>query len=254
MKTIKYFWLIILIPTLFNANLIAQERRIVEYDLVVTDTIVDFTGKKKKAMAINGQIPGPTLHFIEGDSAVIRVHNKTKEETTLHWHGLMLPVEHDGVPFLTTAPTYPNESHTYTFPIVQNGTYFYHSHSRTQQQSGVYGPFIIDKKKNDATLRAEDKLPMHTLLLSDWTGLNPNEVMRWLMISSDWPGIKKGSTQSYWEALRANHLGTKFVNEWKRMSAMDISDVHYDKFLINGVESIYTYARVAIDEYNGNLL
>ena len=224
----------ILIFLFIGTTIYAQHRRVIEYDLVVHDTIVDYSGKKRKAIAINGQIPGPTLHFTEGDSAVIRVHNRTKGETTMHWHGLVLPVEQDGVPYLTTAPTFPGETHTYTYPIVQNGTYFYHSHSGTQQQSGVYGAFIIDKKKNDPRLRPEDKLPTEVVMLSDWTDTNPHEVMRWLKTASDWAGIKKKSTQSYWEALRAGYLGTKFKNEWKRMSAMDVSDVYYNKFLVNG--------------------
>lgn len=227
----------ILALLLFSPSISAQNRKVVEYDLVVHDTIVDFSGKKRKALAINGQIPGPVLHFTEGDSAVIRVHNRTKGETTMHWHGLIVPVEQDGVPYLTTAPTFPGQTHTYTYPIVQNGTYFYHSHSGTQQQSGVYGALIIDKKKNDPTLRAEDKLPTEVVMLSDWTDTNPNEVMRWLKTGSDWANIKKKSTQSYWEALRSGYLGTKFLNEWKRMSAMDVSDVYYNNFLINGKES-----------------
>lgn len=227
----------ILALLLFSPSISAQNRKVVEYDLVVHDTIVDFSGKKRKALAINGQIPGPVLHFTEGDSAVIRVHNRTKGETTMHWHGLIVPVEQDGVPYLTTAPTFPGQTHTYTYPIVQNGTYFYHSHSGTQQQSGVYGALIIDKKKNDPTLRAEDKLPTEVVILSDWTDTNPNEVMRWLKTGSDWANIKKKSTQSYWEALRSGYLGTKFLNEWKRMSAMDVSDVYYNNFLINGKES-----------------
>ncbi len=239
MKTLlRPFMLFVLLFSFFKPDVYGQEKRIVEYDLVVHDTIVSFTGKKTKALAINGQIPGPMLRFVEGDSAVIRLHNKTDEETTIHWHGLIVPVEHDGVPFLTTAPTYPGESHVYTFPIVQNGTYFYHSHSGLQHQLGVYGPLVIEKREDDLTLRDEDKLPEHTLLLSDWTDVNPHEVMRLLMTGSDWGNIKKGSTQSYWEALRAGHLGTKFVNEWKRMSSMDISDVYYDKFLVNGKEDI----------------
>lgn len=228
----------IFVLLLFSANIFAQKRKVVEYDLVVHDTIVDFSGKKRKALAVNGQIPGPTLHFTEGDSAVIRVHNRTKGETTMHWHGLIVPVEQDGVPYLTTAPTFPGQVHTYTYPIVQNGTYFYHSHSGTQQQSGVYGALIIDKKKGDPTIRAEDMLPTEVIMLSDWTDTNPNEVMRWLKTGSDWAGIKKKSTQSYWEAFRSGYLGTKFLNEWKRMSAMDVSDVYYNNFLINGKEEI----------------
>lgn len=228
--------LVSLLSIFFIFDLSAQ--KLVEYDLTVRDTIVTYTGKEEKALAINGQIPAPALYFTEGDTAVIRVHNKTKGETTIHWHGLILPVEQDGVPYLTTAPTYAGESHTYKFAIVQSGTYFYHSHSGFQQQSGVYGAFIIHKKKDDPTMRAEDKLPQHTVLLSDWTDTNPAEVMRRLKIRSDWAEIKKGSVQSYSEAIRKGHLGTKLTNEWKRMTAMDVSDVYYEKYLINGKEKL----------------
>jgi CopA family copper-resistance protein len=214
----------------------ASAQKILEYDLIVRDTLVNYTGKVKKALAINGQIPAPTLYFTEGDTAVIRVHNQTKSETTIHWHGLIVPVEEDGVPYLTTAPTFPGESHTYKFPLKQNGTYFYHSHSGFQQQVGVYGSFIVHKKKNDSSLRTEDKLPEHNILLSDWTDTNPSEIMRRLKIRSDWGEVQKGSVQSYSEAIRKGHLGTKLTNEWKRMSAMDVSDVYYEKYLVNGKE------------------
>ncbi|PZP46964.1 MAG: copper oxidase, partial [Pseudopedobacter saltans] len=96
------------------------------YNLYVIDTLVSYDGgKKRKAMAINGQIPAPTLEFVEGETAEIWVHNLSHMETTLHWHGLILPNEQDGVPFLTTKPTESGESHLYKFPIVQNGTYWY---------------------------------------------------------------------------------------------------------------------------------
>src|SRR5512145_2327425 len=97
------------------------------YHLYVTDTIVNYTGKKAKGVAINGTIPAPTLHFTEGDTAEIHVHNKMHMETSIHWHGLILPNEQDGVPYLTTAPIKDHSTHIFRFPIVQHGTYWYHS-------------------------------------------------------------------------------------------------------------------------------
>ncbi|WP_208394694.1 multicopper oxidase domain-containing protein [Mucilaginibacter gilvus] len=197
------------------------------YHLYLTDTIVNYTGKNRPALAINGSIPAPTLNFTEGDTAEIYVHNTMMMETSIHWHGLILPNRYDGVSYLTTSPIKMGETHYYTFPIVQNGTYWYHSHTMMQQQSGLYGAFIIHKK-------AEPAMKEYTLLLSDWTNENPDEVDRSLHNATDWYGIRKGSTQSYWEAIKAGHLKTKLANEWKRMAAMDVSDVYYDLFFING--------------------
>mgnify|MGYP000711515673 FL=1 len=99
----------------------------VEYDLYVRNAPVNFTGVTRPAMTINGSIPGPVLYFTEGDTAVIRVHNLMDTETSFHWHGLLVPNDQDGVPYLTSAPVKPHTTHTYTFPIIQNGTYWYHS-------------------------------------------------------------------------------------------------------------------------------
>jgi FtsP/CotA-like multicopper oxidase with cupredoxin domain len=197
------------------------------YHLYITDTVVNYTGKARPAMAINGSIPAPVLTFTEGDSAEIYVHNNSMMETSIHWHGLILPNKYDGVSYLTTAPIGMGGTHYYTFPIKQNGTYWYHSHTMMQQQSGMYGAIVIHKKN-------EKHIKEHTLLLSDWTDENPDEVDRSLHNATDWYGIRKGSTQSYAEAIRAGHFKTKLINEWKRMTAMDVSDVYYDRFFING--------------------
>lgn len=206
----------------------------VEYDLYVRNAPVNFTGVTRPAMTINGSIPGPVLYFTEGDTAVIRVHNLMDTETSFHWHGLLVPNDQDGVPYLTSAPVKPHTTHTYTFPIIQNGTYWYHSHSGLQEQSGLYGAFVVRKRPGDPARRTEDALPEYTLVLSDWTNENPQEVNRKLHTGSDWFSIRKGSVQSYWEALRAGYLGTKLTSEWKRMNAMDVSDVYYERFLLNG--------------------
>ena len=209
--------------------------KIVRYDLWVKDTVVNYTGHPRKAIAVNGTIPMPTLHFTEGDSAVLYVHNQLQVTTSIHWHGLILPNQYDGVPYLTTQPIQPGETHLYTFRIKQYGTYWYHSHSKLQEQSGMYGALIIEKKQGDPTIREMDQLPAYTLLLSDWTDEKPYEVHRKLHHATDWYAIRKGSTQSYWEAIKEGYLGTKVNNEWKRMLAMDVSDVYYDQFTANGL-------------------
>ncbi len=206
----------------------AGAQQLIRYDLFVTDTVVNYTGKERKAIAINGQLPAPTLYFTEGDTAEIHVHNQMHHETSIHWHGLILPNEQDGVPYLTTAPVQAMATHVFRFPIVQSGTYWYHSHTMLQEQLGMYGAFIIRK-------READPLPEYTMLLSDWSDENPHQIERSLHNATDWYAIRKGAAQSYLEAARSGHLGTKFTNEFKRMMAMDVSDVYYERMLLNGL-------------------
>jgi len=197
------------------------------YHLYIGDSTVNYTGKARPAMVINGSIPAPSLEFTEGDTAEIYVHNEMMMETSIHWHGLVLPNRYDGVSYLTTAPIGAGETHFYKFPLVQHGTYWYHSHTMTQQQSGMYGAFVIHPK-NEAPQKE------YTLLLSDWTDENPEQVERSLHNQTDWYAIRKGSTQNYSEAIAEGHFKTKLTNEWKRMVAMDVSDVYYDRFFSNG--------------------
>lgn len=228
-----------LLAVLLLSTLFLNAQKVVRYDLYVSDTTVNFTGKSKRAIAVNGQIPMPTLNFTQGDTAEIHVHNKLKESTSLHWHGLILPNKEDGVPYLTQMPIKPGTTHVYRFPIVQNGTHWYHSHSGLQEQIGMYGSMILNKKQDDPTFRKGiDDLPTIPVIISEWTDYNPNSVHRMLHNATDWFAIRKGSTQSYAEAVNEGHLTTKVKNEFKRMLAMDVSDVYYDRFFLNGkVES-----------------
>lgn len=205
----------------------AEPPKTVRYDLYVTDTMVNYTGKSKRAIAVNGSIPMPTLTFTEGDTAEIYVHNRLNEETSMHWHGLILPNRYDGVPNLTQMPIQPHSTFLYKFPIIQHGTHWYHSHTGLQEQIGMYGSMILNKRKELA-------LPTIPLVLSEWADMKPEEINRSLHNATDWFAIKKGTTQSYSEAIKTGHLKTKLSNEWKRMNAMDVSDVYYDRFLING--------------------
>jgi FtsP/CotA-like multicopper oxidase with cupredoxin domain len=214
--------------TIWLADLAAQQ--LVRYDLYITDTLVNYTGKQRMGIAINGKIPAPTLTFTEGDTAEIHVHNKMHHETSIHWHGLILPNEQDGVPYLTTAPIKSHSTHVFRFPIVQSGTYWYHSHTMLQEQIGMYGAFIIHKKNQPV-------LPEYTMVLSDWSDENPDQIERSLHYATDWYAIKKGAAQSYAEAVKAKKFGTKLENEFKRMMAMDVSDVYYERILLNGKSS-----------------
>ena len=227
---------IVIILLLFSLNLYSQKT--VRYDLYVKDTLVNFAGKEKRAIAVNGQIPMPTLTFTEGDTAEIHVHNLLKEETSLHWHGLFLPNKEDGVPNLTQMPIRPNTTHIYRFPIIQNGTHWYHSHSGLQEQIGMYGNFVMLKRPNDPTFRKGiDDLPTLPIVLSEWTNLKPENIHRMLHNANDYPALKKNSVQSYGKAISAGHFKTKLQNEWKRMLAMDVSDVYYEKIFMNGQPS-----------------
>ncbi len=232
MKNIKFFAIGCLL--LLGENSFSQ--KLIRYDLYVRDTTVNFANKKMPAFSVNGQIPMPELHFTEGDTALIIVHNELNTETSLHWHGLILPNNMDGVPYLTTPPIKAHTTFVYKFPIVQNGTYWYHSHTKLQEQNGMYGAFIIHKKQ-------EDKLPEYTMVLSDWTNMKPFEVHRRLHNANDWSALKKaniqkGAAQTYTDAIAQKSFGIKVENEWKRMLAMDVSDVYYDKFFINGKEKV----------------
>jgi len=223
LKSICLFILIILIQAV---NAAAANR---EYDLVIEFKDVNFTGKAVKAMTINGNIPGPTLFMTEGDYVKIRVHNRMPVETSIHWHGILLPNIQDGVPYLTTPPIKAGKTHTFEFPVIQSGTYWYHSHTGLQEQRGVYGSIVIYAKKERIQTDRE-----YVLVFSDWTDENPDEVLRTLKRGSDYYSLKKGAVQSLSGAVRAKALPEMFQREWIRMPPMDISDVAQDRFLANG--------------------
>lgn len=224
----------LLISLLF---LTAAQARVVEYDLEIAEQSWSPGNgvKAVRALTLNGGIPGPTLRFREGDTARIRVHNRLEgEETSIHWHGLLLPNAQDGVPHVTTPPIQPGTTHTFEFPLIHSGTYWFHSHTGLQEQSGVYGSIVIEPKGGEPVKADRD----HVVVLSDWTEEQPGEVMRTLMRGSEWYQLKKGSMQSLAGAAKAGALKDFWDRERSRMPAMDISDVAYDAFLANGKESI----------------
>ena len=204
------------------------------YNLYISDTLVDYTGKRRHAIAVNGQLPGPTLEFTEGDTAEIHIHNEMMMETSVHWHGIIVPNQYDGVSYLTAPPIKPMETYVAKFPIVQNGTYWYHSHTMLQEQVGLYGAFIIHKRGSAGGGEVGEQ--SEVVLFSDWTNEKPYEVNRSLHYATDWYAIKKHSTQDYAAAIKAHHLHTKLTGEWKRMLPMDVSDVAYDLFTVNGAK------------------
>ena len=216
----------ILVPT--------TSAKTVAYDLTIAETKLSPAGEERSALTINGEIPGPTLRFTEGDDAVITVRNTLgREETSIHWHGLLVPNSEDGVPYLTTAPIDPGSARTFRFKLRHAGTYWYHSHTGLQEQRGVYGSIVITPRGGERVEASQD----HVLVLSDWTNENPKEVMRTLMRGSEWYAVKKGNAQSIAGAARTGQLKEYFDREKVRMPPMDVADVAYDAFLINGKRS-----------------
>jgi len=219
------------ILTLLALTLASLSGKVVTYELTVSETVMAPAGKNRRALTLNDGIPGPTLRFREGDTARITVRNHlVDEDTSIHWHGILLPNAMDGVPYLTTPPIKPGKSHLFEFKLTHPGTYWYHSHTGLQEQRGVYGSIVVTPRGGEPVHADRD----YVLVLSDWTNEKPGEVMRTLMRGSEYYAIKKGNAQSIFGAFQAGALGDYFQRERSRMAPMDVSDVYYDAFLING--------------------
>lgn len=205
--------------------------RTVRYELSVTRGSVNLSGKATVdwALMINGGIPAPTLEFTEGDDAEITVVNQTTEEISTHWHGILLPPLEDGVPYVNTPPIFGGQSRTFRFKLRQHGTYWYHSHTMVQEQKGLYGAIVIHPKKRTI---AYDKDVV--AVVSDWSDENADQILKNLRKDGDFYLYKKNSIRSYLGAIKAGKLGGYLANEWQRMGGMDLSDVGYDAFLLNG--------------------
>lgn len=203
-----------------------------EYTLTIDEEIVNKAGKNVKGMTVNGTIPGPTLEFTEGEYAVIYVKNEMDVETSIHWHGILLPNFFDGVPYLSTPSIKPGTTFKYEFAIRQSGTYWYHSHTMLQEQSGVFGSLVFQPKEK--TLDYDKDL---VLMLSDWTNERPVNVMRNLKRGNEWYQMKKGTSTPLNRVIGRGAFGAQ-LNFWKqRMEGADIADVYYPSFLVNGKES-----------------
>ncbi len=205
----------------------------VEYDLTIDEQWLNITGKSRLAITINGGIPGPTMRFTEGDVAVIHLHNKLKTEASLHWHGLLLPNIEDGVPYVTTPPIMAGTTRTFEYPLVQSGTYWFHAHTGFQEQLGVYGSIVIEPQKRNYTVDHD-----LVILMSDWTDEKPQYILKNLKRRAEWYSIKKGNSQSLNRIIRHKAVGAYLRQSMQKMAPMDISDVYYDRFLINGKDTI----------------
>lgn len=201
------------------------------YHLKIDYKMVNLTGKDVTGMVINDGIPGPILRFKEGKHAVIKVTNNMGVETSVHWHGLLLPNYMDGVPYLTTPPIRPGKTLTYDFPLTHSGTYWYHSHTGLQEQRGVYGSIIIEPKEQ--TLEYDKDL---VLVLSDWTDENPHQILKNLKRHNEWYGYKVGNAPSLLKSVKSGTVGSQLKLWSMKMPGMHISDIPYDAFLVNGKE------------------
>ncbi|MEE4694121.1 copper resistance system multicopper oxidase [Pseudomonas alliivorans] len=153
-----------------------------EFDLFIGETPVNLTGSPRTAMTVNGGLPGPLLRWREGDTVTLRVKNRLKDITSIHWHGIILPANMDGVPGLSFDGIAPDGMYVYRFKVRQNGTYWYHSHSGFQEQSGVYGPLIIDAREPEPFSYERE----HVVMLTDWTDEDPTRLMKKLKKQSDY--------------------------------------------------------------------
>ena len=234
----KYISLLILLgcQTIFGQNLYEKSQEgnndnlpVHEYTLVIKEEMVNKAGKEVKGMTVNGTIPGPTLEFTEGEYAVIYVKNEMSVETSVHWHGIIIPNFYDGVPYLTTPPIRPGETFKYEFPITQNGTYWYHSHTMLQEQSGVFGSLLINPKEK--TLEYDKDL---VLMLSDWTNEKPMNILRNLKRGNEWYGMKKGTSTPLNKVIARGAFNAQLDFWRQRMEGADIADIYYPAFLVNG--------------------
>ncbi len=204
-----------------------------EYMLTIKKEKISKAGKQVMAMTINGSIPGPTLEFTEGEYAVIYVENEMEVETSIHWHGLLLPNFYDGVPYLNTPPIEAGQTFKYEFAIKQSGTYWYHSHTMLQEQIGVFGSFVVHPKEEILEYDKET-----VLMLSDWTNEKPMNVLRNLKRGTEWYNYRKGTATPLNQVIKRGAFGAQ-LNFWKqRMEGADIADIYYSAFLINGEQSI----------------
>lgn len=207
-----------------------------EIDLMIREEQLQFGQRRGTAITINGTVPGPLVRLREGSDAILRVTNNLKEDTSIHWHGLLLPPGMDGVPGVSFAGIKAGETFTYRFPVRQNGTYWYHSHSGAQEQSGHYGPLIIDAAKPEPFQYDRE----HVVVLSDWTSENPMSVMARLKRRPNYYNLQRRTMGTFFRDVAKNGFKPTVTDrlEWgrMRMDPSDISDVtgFTYSFLMNG--------------------
>tara|TARA_R110002110_G_scaffold408762_1_gene630594 strand:+ start:6714 stop:8531 length:1818 start_codon:yes stop_codon:yes gene_type:complete len=196
-----------------------------EIDLVIAETPVNFTGKVRRATTINGSIPAPTLRLREGDEVTIRVTNRLPVDTSIHWHGIILPFQMDGVPGISFPGIAPGETFVYRFKLQQSGTYWYHSHSGFQEMTGMYGAMIIEPRAGEAIRADRD----YVVQLSDWTDEDPMRAFSKLKIQSDVYNFNQPTVGDFFRDVSALGLAGAVDKRqmWNqmRMSPTDLADL-----------------------------
>ena len=214
--------------TLANAETSAHEAPVLtgnHFDLAIEAHHLNFTGRRVRALKINGAFPGPTLKWREGDTVTIAVTNHLPSETSIHWHGMRIPTEMDGVPGLSYAGIAPGQTFVYRFPVRQNGTYWYHSHSGFQEQLGLWGALVIEPRDKEPIEYDRD----YVVLLSDWTDTKPETLYSNLKKQSDYYNYHRRTTGTFIEDAKNKGLRPTIANRlmWGRMNMTptDIADV-----------------------------
>lgn len=208
-----------------------------EFNLTIAETAVNFTGAPRMATTINGSIPAPILHWREGDVVTIRVTNKLAEDTSIHWHGILLPFEMDGVPGISFKGISPGETFVYRFKVAQTGTYWYHSHSGLQEQTGMYGAIIIEPRGKDPIQADRD----YVVQLSDWTDEDPMRVLHKLKVQSDYYNFNQPTAVDFFRDVSNDGFSAALSRRrmWNqmRMNPTDLADVsaYTYTYLANGV-------------------
>lgn len=219
------------------------DAEVVEYQFDIDYKTVNFSGKPRIALAVGDSIPAPTVRARVGDTLRVAFRNRLDRETSIHWHGILLPPEQDGVPYLNTVPIPPGGEHTFEYPVIHPGTFWYHSHSGLDEQLGLYGGIVFEPRHPPPEPLADRD---YVVVFSDWLDESPSKVLNNLKKDGDFYAIKKGNVQSWLGRLRngseavENHLR----RAWMRMGNIDLSDIAYDAFLANGKRRQHLAARV----------
>ena len=208
-----------------------------DFDLRIGETPMNFTGSPRVAFTVNGSVPAPTLRWKEGETVTLRVANTLDEDASIHWHGILLPANMDGVPGLSFHGIRPNETYVYRFKVRQGGTYWYHSHSGFQEQLGLYGPLVIEAREPEPFTYDRE----HVVMLTDWTDESPERVFAKLKKRSDYYNFRQRTVGDFFrdvgrDGLRSALAERKMWGEM-RMNPTDLADVsgYTYTYLMNGV-------------------
>ena len=207
-----------------------------EFDLTIGETLMNMTGSPRVAVTVNDSVPAPTLRWREGDTVTLRVTNTLQEDTSIHWHGILLPANMDGVPGLSFNGIRPGETHTYRFTVRQGGTYWYHSHSGFQEQRGMYGALIVDPREPEPFSYDRD----HVVMLSDWTDENPDRVFAKLKKQAHYYNLRQRTLGDFVRDVRVRGFGSTVSDRlaWgeMRMTPTELADVTGETYtyLMNG--------------------